>query len=238
MARIAGELGTTPEALRGEIAAKIKAAVGHGEFYLRVDSGTLPKVLESGRFKTQFEVKTSLGSYDPESRSKAEAALFGTPTDIDPAKRPVYGYMGRPDFASARTNPERSVETYGDVVVRLKPSVRSRATVTASDSLSFHDMLQGVPASAPTADAFPIPGGRFGPVYERFLRNETDPAKLLDALNGRFGYLEAQYHGGLGLDDIAELAFLGPPSSRVREALEARGIPWRVVRDRSNDEDD
>lgn len=229
LGRIAAELGTTPEALRAEITAGFRGAVDAGAFYTRVDSGTLPKVLEAGRFKTQFEVNTSLGSYDPEGRSKAEAELFGTPPGTDPANRPVYGYVSRPGFASTGRAPEARVETYGDAVVLLGPHVRARATVTASDSLSFHDTLSGAPAADPTADALPVSGLRFGPVYERFLKGKADPGEWLDVLGERFGYLEAQYHGGLSAGDIAEVALVGPPGPKLRAQLEERGIPWRVI---------
>lgn len=43
-------------------------------------------------------------------------------------------------------------------------------------------------------------------------------------------YIEAQVHGGVSTDDIEEVVFPSTPSPKLRAALEARGVPWRVIK--------
>lgn len=223
---LAKEVGMSPDAYRATVNAKLSEAVAHGEIYMRADSGTLPKILAEGRFKNMFETATTNGSADIDGRLKAESRLFGVSEKSQVVDRPIYGYVSNPGFKSAGSLAEGRLDHYGDAVIRFKPQVRDKATLTVGDSLSRHDMLTGVPMKAPDSAAVPFGSPTWTRNHKELLH--ADKATFLDRVNREFGYAEAQFHGGLHAHDIAEVAFTNKPGAALRQALEAKGIPWRV----------
>jgi hypothetical protein len=132
----------------------------------------LEKLLEDGRFKTQFETKTSRGALHPEGRITGDIAQFGYHPDTAPEMRPVYGYLT--SGGTIDRNMFGSIKQYGELQFILKRDSHSRSTYTTHDSLSSG--LTPAPMGVPSKDA----SGKVGETM----------------------YAEAQIHGGLSLSDV------------------------------------
>jgi hypothetical protein len=198
-------------------------------------------VLKDGRFKTQFESGTSEGVNSPIKRRKFEDEYLGIPTDLPDSDRPVYGYMPFPDEDGFVWHPYE----YGEQIVVLKPDVRSRTTMTFGDSLDGE--LTGVSIDE---DFDALPADRLEAAFEPF---ESAPAILhemtaaLDAsdavdfdlagetsgVKNSWDYVEAQFHGGISLEDIEKVGIdqFNDNAEEMALALEANGIPWFFVGD-------
>jgi Domain of unknown function (DUF4157)/Protein of unknown function (DUF3626) len=207
-----------PEYL-AEANARVAQLVENAQVRVRAPVASVTEIVRSGRLLTQFETGTTGGLLDLSARRSVEAGLFGTPLEAGGAQRPIYGYLsGTQELTTAQ---------YGDVVLELKPAVRARTTFTFGDSLDetargMQPNVAGEPLTRPTALAAQV---------------GTDPLQLGSLADVRAGaapyrvYTEAQVHGGVTLADVQEVVFTNGviPSADVRAALEAAGIPWRMV---------
>jgi hypothetical protein len=191
--------GTTPEALEAELQAKVEAVVGDSELWVRRSSEGFSKLLDDGRFKTQYESNRTSGYYEPGFRQSVEEHVFGyeRPKDYavttgdtrtvrrrdrtyeaelshltpeQEAQRPIYGYLAtKADVDGA--GPEAQLDQYGPVAIRLKPDVRSRTTFLGDDSL---DLLGHAEGRYVTTSAYAVRLGRI---------MAGKPASELDALH-------------------------------------------------------
>ena len=84
-------------------------------------SDALTGLLASERFKTQFETGTSKGILDWQLRTYAENLGLGVPRDVDPRKRPKYGFL---DLKDGKVSP-RAQGMHYDLQL-LKPEVYAR----------------------------------------------------------------------------------------------------------------
>ncbi|MHB8867445.1 MAG: phage minor head protein [Thermoleophilia bacterium] len=155
-----------------------EAAAGPVKINLSIQGSM--KVLEDGRFESQFESGTSGGNLDTDLRMRAEKAGLGIPEDIDPTQRPIYGYS----YGSA--------QRYGEVEWTLKEAVKDRATMTLGDSLGgfMEDRIIGTPMRAPGLEGF---HGEWA--TDVLLRQGLDSVP----------YVETQIQGGVALEDVAEV---------------------------------
>lgn len=206
--------------------------IDEGELRIDVGRDTLSQILSDGRVKTQFETgTTSSGNMSPQWRADFERRLFGYPDNLDPAKRPIYGYVGEAKNGSQTI--------YGDTSIVLKEEVRDRTTMFIGDTL---DMLD----NGLQRDMLPFRANNFDPVtaldWDLFDYSTSMSPKEAAAFTKRilletdttrpFGtpYLETQVHGGVTIDDIAEVVFEGRnPASSLKKQLNDHGIAWRVV---------
>ncbi len=215
--------------LRAKFGDGLKAVVDATAPYIRATPDVLEKVLQS-RFMNQFETGTTGGSLDPDGRMDAEAAVMGVPRALAAPNRPIYGYLGEPDFAGYQHAGETWLAEYGAVAIRLKRDVLDRATLTLGDSLSKMDQLQASRAAAPSSISLPVRRKASAALMADAIVNHAgDPIKNLRILQAEVMYVELQYHGGLGPNDIAEVAFDQQPPADLARALDARKIPWRVI---------
>jgi hypothetical protein len=88
--------------------------------------------MKDGRYKSQFETKTSRGALNFAVRTDFEQEHLSVPRDIAPALRPVYGTLD----VEGLPNDGRFTFAYGPIVITLKESVRNRTTFTIGDSLA------------------------------------------------------------------------------------------------------
>lgn len=143
------------------------------DIVIAVDSSILEKLITDGRFKTQFETKTSRGSLVPDMRQATDVAQLGYHPNVAPEMRPVYGYL----TTGGTIDKDRlaGVKQYGDLQFVMKRGTHSRSTYTTNDS------LQGgytpSPMGVPSADA---------------AQDKRTPGM----------YSEAQIHGGVSLEDV------------------------------------
>jgi len=163
----------------------------------RVSEEVLNYIVADGRFKNQFEVGRSRGTYDPSFRRQASNKLFGTKRGTAKEDYEFYGYLGHKDIVEdiVAAHPRQ----YGDVVVTLKPHVRERTTFTIDDSLGpatnermVASLLEDVnPVNLRLRDAEEL----YNMPVEKM-----NPVDVVDTCYIR--YVEAQYHGGLTIADI------------------------------------
>lgn len=180
---------------------------------MRMPSSGVRGVLESGRFKNQFEVGDSNGDLNPSYRAELSDYYFGMPKDGIDYNREVYGYLRRP----VSQGPD-NVSHYGGYEINFKPSVKKRMTFTEDDSM----MNFGVDPQLGGSESSPIVpfdeetylnwigGGssRFATGVPRnrahltpsFVAKRSDPDFIINYPG--YNYIEAQYHGGLTSDDI------------------------------------
>lgn len=224
--------GLSPDATRSAIDAGLKNIADQHEPYIRIHGGPLEKVLTGGRFKSQFETNTSQGSLDPDWRSSQEEMIFATPKTVHPEYRPIYGFLGKPDFGGFGKGIENGPAQYGTISVKLKPSVRQRTMLTVGDSLGQSDNFVGTPLDRPSALSISIASNRGNRAAEILARNPEQHAANYDKIASDVDYLELQYLGGVKVGDIAEVAFSEheKPSPAVQKLLADKNIPWRIVK--------
>lgn len=173
--------------------SKIADLVGNSRQFIRVDAERLPKVLDSGGFKTQFETGRSGGEFDAEYRINTESAVMGVPKDELGKNRAIYGYLHSTTHGFNEPGKFDPCQGYGDVTVRLKPEARSRSTVTMEDSFegnASRDNFIAQPLDKPT---YLAAGNlaKLGKQYENAQKVEDLPE-----------YRECQIHGGVTPKDI------------------------------------
>lgn len=194
-------------AVRAKVVGALREAAAAPLSIRRTLSGA-QRVLDSGRFKTQFETGKSGGCFDPKYRARAEHAGLGVPETVDPVKRPIYGYFDTPN---------NNASAYGNIEFRLKESVKARTTITAGDSLyNFKDQtVVGTPAKNPG------------------LGSADHNIKELHALgkDAHVGYFEAQIQRGVRLRDVEKVivhrrGMYGADTTALEAALRKAGIPY------------
>lgn len=112
---------------------------------IAVRDGVLLEILQSGRVKSQHETGTSGGMRDAEKRVDVEEAQFGVPRDIDPKRRPIYGWVRSSSRKNGVEGQQDKIgsEIYGRINLRLKSKVKERTTLTLGDSIG--ESRSGVP---------------------------------------------------------------------------------------------
>ena len=211
----------------------IKRILEDANLMIRVpSSSTIEKIIESERFKTQFETGKSRGVQNQKKREEVESALFGEKS-VPPEQRAIYGYLGTPEGDKKNENGGK-LDGYGQISVKLKDSVKDRSTMMGGDSLmemtdrngkidtsigrytsKVTDPKIGSFGSAHNLD---LMVDRFGMDYDDETEQEIHPgvqrlkaiqeAKTPQDLRTIGGdYLEAQMHGQVLASDIEEITF-------------------------------
>lgn len=212
--------GITAEAFLKLVDAHVKKLVDESGLWMRVRSTAFEKILEEGRFKSQFETGNSCGSYHPDGRARFELAMFSYPEDMEPTKRPVYGYMtNSPDGELGGSRD--SVGMYGQIAVKFKRDVVARkATFTFDDSLGKASLggymeLVAMPVAAPDHRA----------VEASYLNTVLSYTSVQQVRS----YPEVQYHKGLRVKHIEEVVFMERKyaTKAITDKLDAASIPYR-----------
>jgi hypothetical protein len=230
LGQLAAQLGISVDVASERLSQALDAVVAGGQPYRRMDLDHLLAALTQGRIKSQFETGKSSGYYGPPRRAETEEAVLGTPRNIRKSQRPIYGYLGARDFLGLDAGPERpGAELYGDAVIRLRPPIRDRMTFTIGDSLDHPRDLQADRPGQASPRSYPIQPAGARLTAMQLIRSPADAAENLWRIQNAFHYIEVQYHGGLPVRFIQDVAFPLPPPANVQAALTRRGIPWRVI---------
>lgn len=214
-----------------KVETKMVAELKEANVFTRMSSANMAKVLETGRIKSQFETGTSAEMFNPKHRAVVEENLFGYPKNLPAHERPIYGYLSKVDTGNVH-----NTRGFGDVIIKLKPEVKQKATFCAGDSLVNHDHYGNdavpAPVNAPLATALGKPTRRSGPWTEM---------RSIDEVNGvgrdsKFDslYLEAQIHGGeVTLKMVEEVILEAHAGNKERDALlaalRAKGIKVKLL---------
>jgi GNAT superfamily N-acetyltransferase len=235
----------------------VREAFADAPVAVRVTRGMLSKILEDGRFRTFHETgrgKGLSGAKGYDTRTKHERMMFGYGDDTDPSSRPVYGYVavgglhpsgvGSGELGAPSTD---RLAQYGNVIVKLKDSVKTRTTAMIGDSLDNKISGRPTPVLQPTRESYTpyvdtrpddIDGSDFrgiskggfnaaGLTGDRGLDHYEQPAFRRNA------YAEAQIHApengqpAITTDDIDEILFPGSVPKKMMDALDAKGIRYR-----------
>ncbi|WP_280361469.1 alpha/beta hydrolase, partial [Nocardia wallacei] len=248
--QLADDLGMRSADLRAELTAELTDLVEGKPLAIRIRREALFGLLADGRFKTQFEGQ--LGGGRAGEVARMEDRWFGNPEDMDPRLRPIYGLVlvdgerpaGLSDAATSARLPDiratlytEKAATYGRIEVVLKDAVRERATFCVGDSLVY----SGSQADGKRARTIPSPlldpqPESFGvvPLSAKKIVVDDQPLRGTNrdysgALFRRHQFVESHIHGGVTLADIDHINLPESPDSELRAALDAAGIPWRVL---------
>ncbi len=176
---------------------------------VEIEPKAFGSILQDGKFKNLREVRANDAFLT--NRDHIEYDTFGVPRDAKVSDMPVYGFMR--GYIDGRAG-------YGPVTVELKDSVRARTTITAGDSFSSD-----------------VPAAPLNSVHDMSDERLAQSAHLMTPkFDERLGYIEAQIHGGITLNDIEVIRIpqglwegrgWGSLNAQQRQAVQDAGI--RVV---------
>lgn len=185
-------------------------SIKNADLAINIPSHYLDRITNDGRWKNLFETGHGQGNTDTDLRAERENKGLGIPRNTDDFMRPVYGWMDIGASLLGRHHSYSGVTQYGDIVVRLKPHVKKRSTVTVGDSFGAkreHVFLAHKHYKQIAKRIFEssLQGARWNAAAERGAVVNL-PGKIRDLLtyNGELtyanpdhGYVEAQIHGGV-----------------------------------------
>ena len=187
-----------------------------GRVMVAADPEDANAILRDGKYKSLFETNTSNGARAYEARREEEFASHDLHPNLDPSKRPAYGYVVLGDSVG---DLQDAVHGYGRVRIELKPDVKSRTTMTDGDSLG--SPATPVPMTGERLTAFQVAGASLGwnsigtgPMMEEIGHT---PQEIFDSKPR--GYIEAQIKEGFTVGDIARIHVMGsrPPATEATQ---------------------
>ncbi|BDT90671.1 hypothetical protein IFM12275_06470 [Nocardia sputorum] len=224
-AKLAERHGISLETARAQMKAELVTALAGKDIAVRISEESLLDVLRDGRFKTVFDLgDIGTGTND---RALLEARWFGHDVNDHPIdKRAVYGYVRVGGEQPVGDLHDERLNVYGDAVVVLKSAVRARTTVCVGDSIEHKSNVYPSSLEDPAPESFGVyPPRRPGlPAAHIGLRRDLTHPDFR-----KWGYVEAQVHGGVTSADIDHVVFKWEPETALRDQLRAAGIPWKVL---------
>lgn len=228
------------------------------QFCMRIDTEeVLPKIIESGKFKTQFETNTSGGVLSTYMRELTSENLFGwedRPTDAGFEK---YGYLRAGSFKDEVSLGDVAVSQYGDASITFKKkNLMDRTTLTFGDSLDAGGAYGEItPAKVNDFDVRHSARGmdRWATTDEEWQKlddNVSDFTRMSNIQKNEFlmgndisdgkismRYTELQFHGDLTVDDIDTISIEQdmwdylPDSSRenIQNFVKLKNIKLEIV---------
>jgi len=214
---------------------QIQQAYDTGKVTIAIDPESFIEMLDDGRYKTQFETKTTHGTKDLEMRKVTEDIAMGLPVDMKTSDRPIYGFLTTnteaitpyDDWAQNRNTTEekwrdtlsvnsRMVDQYGEIRLVMNDDVRDRTTATVDDSLRNA--------------RFALPLGT-QLTQDDFVFNGAARSGYPDHTGGSpiLRYMETQTVGGVRLSDIAEIHAPEELLPEIQVMLERQGLNVPVI---------
>ena len=185
---------------------------------MNVNEGTLRKLLQSGRFKNQFETNTSGGWKErsvtlPDGRASPSAArtivshsLFGVNYPTRPGSDyEKYGYLLPLNIEdSLKRAFALNTSQYGIIQIRFNDKIKEVATFTPGDSLG--GMYQPSKVTNPNAVTFKNTIAARIPTTQ-LAASELDINEFAKKYIPSYEYLELQYHGEIPISLIESISF-------------------------------
>ncbi len=180
--------------------------IDDNDVMVRIPAEHIDAIIKDGKMLNSAEVaERRIADGLPVSRSyqqernEYENTSMGLPLNTSPSDRPIYGYIGNSSDINAPH--QKSVESYGDVAIKLNSSAKDRASVTTDDSF----------AGGKASKANNFNAGSFvddDTKADKYL-GAASQSKTIDDYVQKTGspYLEAQIQGGVKTSDIAEMHF-------------------------------
>ena len=199
---------------------------------IKFDAKVLEKILESGRFKTQFETNKSGGVLSKRERAKLEKHMMSYASKVDPKERPVYGMLFElHDLSKVNlTSPNDCSEIYGDTVAFFKKGIKRYATITGGDSLDNEGYLLASPMLSPSLESIEIRDTVWGQLFGALRLEEKITLSHCAYQEASVGsYVEAQIHGTHAtIDQIEHIVFGRNVKEKniPKELLKKHNITW------------
>lgn len=213
-----------------QVKKSLEQMVENSAIRIRVPSqGTLEKILNSGRFKTQFETHSSEGALSPKARKEVCNKLFGTETKgMKNDEYEIYGYLGNKSIYEDIGQPQR-VSHYGRYIsVELKKDIAKRTTFTIGDSLDPGLNERMVASSMTDIKPVNVRSLEIDDIPQASSKEKVTPNAVVNKTY--CSYIEAQYHGGVTLDDIDIIYFYDEkPSQKIIKILKEKGIKSKYI---------
>jgi TP901 family phage tail tape measure protein len=233
-----GPFGSEPNFWQDSIANRF--ARSNPKIAVRMQDKDLLSLIASKdkRYKSVFETKKSNAGDSQKERAYAEEKLFGLPQDIDPSKRPTYGYM----FKQER----------GQNFIGRKKSLFNMLTGEKDRSLTrsaYQNLFKSGTASLMNKKTFRYGNAAmvlknrnikdrttftYGDSYNRSLDRFGTPAKLgtrdKDQIKASYtskdkDFFEAQIMGGFTLKDVKKIVVTEPHLiPLLQQALRQQGL--------------
>lgn len=209
----------------------MKEFINNNDFCMRVPSRVLKTIIDDGRFKNQFETKSSRGLLDYEVRKKATKALFDSNiAKLKDSEFEKYGYLGPKDTTFDYLQAKHQADYYGRIRVTFKKSsLQKRTTFTIGDSLG-----RALRTAIVAGDVNnPGIGGIENRKVSRIITGLKDlkekgtltkiaadfNSTMVELFGGPF-YVELQYHGEVTTKDIEKISI---PQTEL-ELLKIEGV--------------
>ena len=194
------------EDLKRYIFELVKEYLENSNFYIAVHRSFLLNIIGHGRFVSQYESDVSNGVYDPSMRMQVEMDRFGW-DGADVADATIYGYCDPNDGGHLNPASSSKAQQYGDVAVRLKKNtMERRTTFTVGDSLNEGEdgYTVSLPVTYPhyAAASLYISVGGIAKDFRHMKKGRQAGVKQRTLIDYARAYVEAQFHGGVSLDDV------------------------------------
>lgn len=209
------------------IGNKMSEVINNSEYAMRVNSKILDTILDDGRFKNQFETKTSGGALNFDYRKKATKQLFGKGAIKDVKNYEKYGYLGTKDFIEDAH--DYKIQQYGNCIIHFdKKYLKNKVTYTLDDSLGQALNKVTVAGDSENPRANGINKKHLKEWVPWFEKRRNKMLEISDFMKDTpIRYIELQYHGELKIDFIKEICFTGQytevPDELVKK-IKSKGI--------------
>lgn len=221
--KFANNNGMTGIEFERAVERKLKDLLADVQPYMRTSERGLTRGINQGRFAHPIEANRGTEfAATRRSIQLTENRVLGVPNRTAATARPINAYLNQANYAGLAD--ETGLEAFGDAVVKLKPGVLERSSVTFGQS--YTETLGG---SRSTLVAGPVrdPGMR------AWHMRHGDPLLVpnVGQVTQELTAVEAQIHGGVRLADIAEVLLRDHPKGELLRALSEARIPYRVRAD-------
>lgn len=209
------------------IGNKMSEVINNSGYAMRVNSKILDTILDDGRFKNQFETKTSGGALNFDYRKKATKQLFGKGAIKDVKNYEKYGYLGTKDFIEDAH--DYKIQQYGNCIIHFdKKYLKNKVTYTLDDSLGQALNKVTVAGDSENPRANGINKKHLKEWVPWFEKRRNKMLEISDFMKDTpIRYIELQYHGELKIDFIKEICFTGQytevPDELVKK-IKSKGI--------------
>ena len=221
---------------------KILGALKDGQVTMAATESVFESILDDGRYKNQFETRTSNGTLDTGIRKAGEGKGIGIPAGTKLAERPVYGFITTNESVNSMKSiyDARSAQEAAGVpwLERTKNEIDTRwnnilsvnnyeadqygeirftlkPDVHSRTTVTIGDSLRaGTLADNMTN---PTPNLFHMGIYKQGAPDHTAASPIAR-------YVEAQIHGGVKVSDISHIYAPADKVNAVEAMLEARGI--------------
>ena len=186
------------------------------------------KILESGRFKSQFETDESSGNFTPSLRGNIELIGQNIPYTEDVKNRPIYGSLKHKNYKGEVDLQEyTSDKCYGNCIFIFNDKLRSRTTITFGDS--FDNALTSSPLDNPDISSIAFKDYKLND-YKHL--SEDDIRDMFMSKSRQNEYPEIQITGGVSINDVSYVIIDGETKSKdtisVINKLKELNIPFEI----------